>query len=256
MSKFWIGTGWKMNKTVAEARDYIEQLLPLLPAPSPDTALFVIPPFTAIAAVRAAIGAAPLRVGAQNMHWAEDGSYTGEISARMLEDAGADLVELGHSERRELFGETDEAINRKVKVALAHGLTPLVCVGDSVAERDAGAAADAIIRQTRLAFSGLAPRDIGRCLIAYEPVWAIGDAGVPASSGHVAAVHARMKAALAEMGGAGVPVLYGGSVNGANAADLASIAEVDGLFIGRAAWQARDFASIVTTVIAVRAGRR
>lgn len=257
MKDFWIGTGWKMNKTATEARDYIARLLPLLPKIPDDVAAFVIPPFTALSAVRDKLGTdAPILVGAQNMHWEEEGSFTGEISVRMLKDVGVDLVELGHSERRQHFGETDEAINRKVRLALDFGLTPLVCVGDSMAERDAGASAEAIIRQIRMAFSGLSAPEIGRCLIAYEPIWAIGDAGVPAEPDHVVAVHRRVKAVLAELGDHKVPLLYGGSVNADNAGALAGQPEVDGLFIGRAAWQAEGFADLIATVLSARARRR
>ena len=257
MKDFWIGTGWKMNKTATEARDYIATLLPLLPRMPEDAAAFVVPPFTALSAVRETLGTTrSILVGAQNMHWEEEGSFTGEISARMLKDAGVDMVELGHSERRQHFGETDEAINRKVRSALAHGLTPLICVGDSAAERDAGASAEAIIRQIRMAFFGLTAPEIGRCLIAYEPIWAIGDTGVPAEPEHIVVVHRRVKAMLAELSDHKVPLLYGGSVNAGNIRSLAGISEIDGLFIGRAAWQATEFARLIAAALSARANRR
>ncbi len=255
MKDFWIGTGWKMNKTAAEARSYIATLLPLLPDLPADVSVFVVPPFTALAAAREAAGSGPLLVGAQNMHWAEQGSFTGEISVTMLKESAVDLVELGHSERRQMFAETDEAINRKVKLALSHGLTPLVCVGDSAAERDASASAEAIIRQVKLAFAGLSPADIGRCLVAYEPIWAIGEAGVPATPEHVRVAQGRLQDALAELTHAKVPVLYGGSVNLDNAAALAAEPAVDGLFIGRAAWKAEGFAALIKAALSARAIR-
>ncbi len=255
MKDFWIGTGWKMNKTAAEARSYIATLLPLLPALPADVSVFVIPPFTALAAAREAAGSGPLLIGAQNMHWAEEGAFTGEISARMLAESAIDLVELGHSERRQMFGETDEAINRKVQAALSHGLTPLVCVGDSAAERDAGTSAEAAIRQVKLAFAGLSSADIGRCLVAYEPIWAIGDAGAPATPEHVRSVQGRLQDALAGVGSTKTPVLYGGSVNLDNAVALASEPAVDGLFIGRAAWKPEGLAALVKVALSARAMR-
>lgn len=253
MSTFWIGTGWKMNKTVAETFHYIANLKKRLPADSAgDYAFFVIPPFTALAAAREAIGAAPLLLGAQNMHWADAGAYTGEISAPMLKEFDIDLVELGHSERREYFGETDATINLKVKAALRHGLKPLLCVGDSAEERAAGASAEAVTRQVRLAFSGLSGSDVSRCLVAYEPIWAIGEGGVPATAQEARDVHVALHATLKELDAPFVPVLYGGSVNPDNAAALAVEPSVDGLFVGRAAWSPAGFASLISMVMAAR----
>lgn len=253
MSTFWIGTGWKMNKTVAETRRYIADLKTRLPTDAGgDYALFVIPPFTALAAAREAIGASPLLLGAQNMHWADAGAYTGEISASMLEEFDIDLVELGHSERREYFGETDAAINLKVKAALRHGLKPLLCVGDSAEERAAGASAEAVTRQVKLAFSGLSGSEVGRCLVAYEPIWAIGEGGVPATAEEAREVHVALHATLRGLGGPLVPVLYGGSVNPDNAAGLAAEPAIDGLFIGRAAWSPAGFASLISKVMTAR----
>jgi len=253
VSTFWIGTGWKMNKTVAETRRYVADLRARLPGEvSADYALFIIPPFTALAAAREAIGAAPVLLGAQNMHWAEAGAYTGEISAPMLEEFGIDLVELGHSERREYFAETDATINLKVKAALRHGFRPLLCVGDSAEERAAGASAAAVVRQVRLAFAGLAKGEINRCLVAYEPIWAIGEGGVPARPEEARCVHVAIHVALKELGAPSVPVLYGGSVNLDNAMALAGEPAIDGLFVGRAAWSAEGFASLISKVMAAR----
>lgn len=253
VSTFWIGTGWKMNKTVAETRCYIADLKTRLPCEvKGDYALFVIPPFTALAAAREAIGAAPVLLGAQNMHWAEAGAYTGEISASMLEEFGVDLVELGHSERREYFGETDATINLKVKAALRHGFKPLLCVGDSAEDRAVGASAAAVTRQVRLAFAGLTRGDIGRCLVAYEPIWAIGERGVAASPKEARDVHVALREVLGELGAPSVPVLYGGSVTPDNAASLAVEPAIDGLFVGRAAWSPEGFASLISRVLEAR----
>jgi triosephosphate isomerase len=252
LRKFWIGTGWKMNKTAAEARAYVAGLIDLLPPPRDDLSLFFIPPFTALAAAREAIGAAPLLLGAQNMHWAESGAYTGEVSAGMLKEFAVDLVELGHSERRAAFGETDATVNAKVKTTLRHGLRPLVCVGDSAMERDAGASAEAVVRQVKLAFAGVDASALGRCLVAYEPVWAIGERGVAAPPEHVRVAHTAIRRALQERTSHPVPILYGGSVNVENAGRLAMEQEVDGLFIGRAAWTARGLAGVIREVVAAR----
>ncbi len=252
MSKFWIGTGWKMNMTAAEARAYVAELLVLLPSPRNDLMLFIMPPYTALASAREAIGDAPLLLGAQNMHWAESGAYTGEVSAGMLVEFGVDLVELGHSERRAEFGETDATVNAKVKAALRHGLRPLVCVGDTAPERDAGASVETIVRQVKLAFAGLHAGELDQCLVAYEPVWAIGELGVPAQPEHVRSAHTAIRRALKERTTHHVPILYGGSVNVDNAASLAKEREIDGLFVGRAAWTAPGFAGIAGEVLAAR----
>jgi triosephosphate isomerase len=186
------------------------------------------------------------------MHWAPSGAYTGEISAAMLIDAGIDLVELGHSERRGGFGETDADLNRKVRAALHHGLRPLLCVGDSADERDAGASPETTVRQIKLAFAGLSDEDIGRCLVAYEPTWAIGEHGVAAAPEHIATVHAHIHEVLRDLTPHPVPVLYGGSVTYDNAFSLVSEPTVDGLFIGRAAWQPEDFVAIIEMITSAR----
>jgi triosephosphate isomerase len=253
---FWIGTGWKMNHTAAETRAYVTELLGRLPPRRQDVSVFVLPPFTALAAAREAIGAAPLLLGAQNMHWAERGAWTGEISARMLAEFQVDLIEIGHSERRSAFGETDATVNAKVKAALGVGLRPLVCVGDTAPERDAGASVESIVRQVKLAFAGVAASAMQRCLVAYEPVWAIGEGGTPARVEHVRAAHAVVRQAVALRTPHFVPILYGGSVSGANVAELAAEPEVDGLFIGRAAWTARGFAELIREALAARPAPR
>lgn len=252
LATFWIGTGWKMNKTVAETHRYISALRALLPPASEDFAFFVVPPFTALAAAREAIGDAPLLLGAQNMHWADAGAFTGEISAAMLSELSIDIVELGHSERRQLFGETDQALNLKVKTALRYRLRPLLCVGDTAEERDAGASAEAVVRQVKLAFAGLAPSDVGRCMIAYEPIWAIGEGGVAATPEHIREVHRAIDQAIAELAPGKAPVLYGGSVTADNAPELAAEATVNGLFIGRAAWDPTRFAAMIRSAMAAR----
>jgi triosephosphate isomerase len=253
--RFWLGTGWKMNKTRAEALAYCGTL-----RAAPDLAdlplrLFVLPPFTALAEVAAALGATPVLVGAQNCHWAEAGAWTGEISAGQVKDCGAALVELGHSERRAHFGETDAAINLKVKAVLAHGMMPLVCVGETALERDLDAAAVTVARQARMALAGIGATDLDRVLLAYEPVWAIGEGGEPATPAYAASIHAAIKQAVTDQAGRPVPVLYGGSVNPANAAALAAEPDIDGLFVGRAAWQPEGLLDLARQVAGVVGGR-
>ncbi len=253
MRMFWVGTGWKMNKTAAEASAWVAEVRRLLPQPPSGMVLFFVAPATALAAAREAIGPASLLLGAQNLHWEDRGAWTGEISAPMLKEFAVDLVEIGHSERRAHFAETDATVAAKVRAALRHGLRPLVCVGDSAAERAAGAAAEAVVRQTKLAFASLDADELGRCLVAYEPVWAIGEGSVAAEPDEIAPVHAALHRMLSARTAHAVPVLYGGSVNAENAGRLAATPGVDGLFIGRAAWNAAGFVDLVEKAHAARA---
>ncbi len=246
---FWIGTSWKMNKTLAEARGYARELTQADVFEDERLQGFVIPPFTALAQVCADLAESPVMVGAQNMHWADAGAFTGEVSPVMVADCGADLVELGHSERRQYFNETDVAVNRKVLAALAHGLRPLICIGESDDERSRGAAAETVLRQARMALHGVTEAQRDHVLLAYEPVWAIGEHGRPAQPEDIAPIHALLTEALPRCSGGGaIPVLYGGSVNPDNACTLAGLPEVDGLFIGRSAWNAPGYLSIARQI--------
>ena len=244
----WIGTSWKMNKTRAEARAFCDTLAASPVATSAAARLFVIPPYPSIAEAADALAGTAVRIGAQNMHWAEEGAWTGEVSARMIKDCGATLVELGHSERREFFNETDEAVSLKVAQALRHDLLALVCVGDTHAEHAAGATAAALRRQVTAALSKVDREAPGRIVIAYEPVWSIGEKGVPAEPDFVEAQHRLLKALTAELMGAPLDILYGGSVNPQNCVALARQPAIDGLFIGRSAWDAAGFIGIVESV--------
>ena len=254
MPPFWVGTGWKMNLTRPQAAGYAATLCasPLLAAS--DLRLFIIPPFTALATAADALAGTPVLVGAQNMHWADSGAHTGEISADMIVECGAHLVELGHSERRAGAGETDEQIGWKVRRALTAGLRPLVCVGETRLEREAGAAAETVVRQVRLALRDVAAAELRLCLIAYEPVWAIGTAGTPCTPGDAAPVHAAIRAALRGLadGAAIPPILYGGSVGPDNCAALAAEPQIDGLFVGRAAWRPDGLLTIAQTALDAR----
>ncbi len=246
----WIGTSWKMHKTIAEARVFAEALL-RSPIVRPGRVNpFVVPAFPSIAIVAGILAKTGVRVGAQNMHWEDEGAWTGEVSPVMVKDCGAQLVELGHSERRAFFNETNETVALKVEAALRHGLIALVCVGDTKTEREAGRTTEVIAHQTQMALSRVGPRAEGKVLIAYEPVWSIGDGGVPASAEFAEEQHRQLKSVVAEAVGAELPIIYGGSVNKRNCRDFVSQPHIDGLFIGRAAWDAEDFIDILGLVAA------
>jgi triosephosphate isomerase len=237
-----------MHKTMAEARAFAAELGRSRYATSDVVKPFVVPAFPSIATVAGVLAGTQILVGAQNMHWEDEGAWTGEVSPLMVKDCGAELVELGHSERRAFFNETDETIALKVEAALRHGLTALICVGDTKAEYEAGATAEVLARQTRLALGRVGREAQTRALIAYEPIWSIGDGGVAASPEFADEQHRRLKAVAAEVAGGELPVIYGGSVNLQNCGDLALQPHIDGLFIGRAAWDARDFIEILDCV--------
>ncbi len=253
-AKYYIGTSWKMNKTVREAIDYAKSLVRQLDTITglEQVQVFLVPPFTAIAAVKEHTLGRCL-VGAQNMHWCDWGAFTGEISAPMLVDLGADLIELGHSERREYFNETDGRINQKVLNAVKHGLRALVCVGEKADDKQFGVSGETLGRQVRIAVNRLAKADIARVWIAYEPVWAIGAEGVPAEPDYVRDMVAHIRKVLRDaLGRAGtqVPVLYGGSVSRDNAASILHHGGCDGLFIGRSAWEADGLVEIIRRCLA------
>ncbi|WP_027142229.1 triose-phosphate isomerase [Mesorhizobium sp. WSM3626] len=243
---YWVGTSWKMNKTLAEALDFAGALAGFVPGFDDRIQPFVIPPFTAVREVRQALSATRIKVGAQNMHWADAGAWTGEISPVMLNDCGLDLVELGHSERREHFGETDRTVGLKTAAAVKHGLIPLICVGETLAERESGKADAVLTSQVESALQFLEGEARGaKILFAYEPVWAIGDKGIPASSDYADKQQALIKKVAADLLPSAPPVLYGGSVNPGNAAELIGQPNIDGLFIGRSAWQAEGYIDIL-----------
>ncbi len=248
-----------MHKTIRESLQYVREVLELrdrIPG-AESVQLFVIPPHTAVGPVKQAAGQR-LWVGAQNMHWAAEGAYTGEISPVMLQELGVDLIELGHSERRHHFHETDSQVNRKVLAALEFGIRPLVCVGESSEERDAGVGAEAVIRQAGIALHGIGEGDASRLIMAYEPYWSIGTGGVPAGPDYVRQVCHRLREALVRFCGheaaSSIPLLYGGSVNLENASDLLDRGGVDGLFVGRTAWQPSGMATLIE--IAVRQAKQ
>lgn len=249
MTQKWIGTSWKMNKTKAQAQVFCEGLKTWLSNNQVNnTQCFVIPPFTYLDLVADQLKNSEVIVGAQNMAWAEGGAFTGEISAEMLTDCGATIVELGHSERREYFAETDARVNAKVKTALKHQLKPLICVGDTLEQKNSGCSVEAVLCQVKQSLFGLSQLEVSKVILAYEPVWAIGEHGQAASIKDVELVHCAIKAYLKSLGlglDGKVPVLYGGSVNPNNARDLIDCEFVDGLFIGRSAWQVEGYTQII-----------
>lgn len=242
----WIGTSWKMNKLLAEGRAFTEGLKAADAMRDPRIQRFVIPPFTLVREVKALLGGTSVKVGAQNMHWADDGAWTGEVSPVMLRDCGLDIVELGHSERREHFGETDETVGLKTEAAVRHGLIPLICIGETLAERESGRAREVLEAQVRGALGRLSgAQKAAPVLLAYEPVWAIGVNGIPATSDYADARQADIIAVAEDVLGRRVPCLYGGSVNPANCEELITCPHIDGLFIGRSAWNVEGYLDIL-----------
>ncbi|MDB5522385.1 MAG: tpiA [Rhizobium sp.] len=249
MRNFWVGTSWKMNKTLSEAKAFAGALAAADRDRDPRVQRFIVPPFTAMREVKQMLANTSVRVGAQNMHWDDAGAWTGEISPVMLRDCNLDLVELGHSERREHFGETDRTIGLKTVAAVKHGLMPLICIGETLAEREAGQA-DAVLRRQVEGALGLLEGDAKTkpILLAYEPVWAIGVNGIPATSDYADARHAMIADVAGSVLGATVPVLYGGSVNPGNCEELVRQPHIDGLFIGRSAWDVAGYLDILNRV--------
>ena len=246
MAQKWVGTSWKMNKTLAEAEAFARVLAAADADRDSRIQRFVIPPFTAVREVKAILAATSVKVGAQTMHWADSGAWTGEISAPMLKDCRLDMVELGHSERREHFGETDQTVGLKVEVAVRHGLIPLICVGETLADKKSGRATEILARQTRAALARLSGgQRQAEILIAYEPVWAIGETGVPAGADYADARQAEIAEIAADALGRRPPCIYGGSVSAENCAELIAMPHIDGLFIGRSAWAPEGYLDIL-----------
>ena len=244
--KFVCGN-WKMHKTQGEARELLRALLPLLAPLAGKVQVAVAPPFTALAAAAEALRGTAVDLAAQDVHWERQGAFTGEVSAAMLADAGCRHGIVGHSERRQLFGETDEAVRRKAGALLAAGIRPIVCVGETLAEREAGRTLEVVERQVRAALAGLPSQALAGLAMAYEPVWAIGT-GKTATTAQAQEVHAAIRAILRELGGPvadEVRIQYGGSVKPENAAELMSQPDVDGALVGGASLKAKDFLAIV-----------
>ncbi|AKJ63830.1 triose-phosphate isomerase [Kiritimatiella glycovorans] len=247
MRKMIVAGNWKMNKTVAEAADLVDALKIDL-AECQEVEVVVCPPFTALKPVSDRISETQIALGAQNMYWEREGAYTGEVSPAMLKEFYCRYVILGHSERRAYFGETDESVNRKLKAALENNLRPIMCVGETLEQRDADETADVVTRQVRQGLADVDPDDLRRVVIAYEPVWAIGT-GRTASAEQAQEVHALIRTLLVEKSNdtvaQSVRIQYGGSVKPNNAAELFACEDIDGGLIGGAALDARSFTDIV-----------
>lgn len=245
-TEYWIGTSWKMNKTLAEAQAFAEALAAADIERDPRIQRFVIPPFTAVRETKQILSECSVKVGAQNMHWADQGAWTGEVSPLMLTDCGLDIVELGHSERREHFGETDETVGLKTEAAVRHGLIPLICIGETLEEREGGRAREVLKAQVHGALGKLDDsQKSAPILLAYEPVWAIGENGIPATSDYADDRQGEIIAVAETVLGRRVPCLYGGSVNPGNCEELIQCPYIDGLFIGRSAWNVAGYLDIL-----------
>ncbi|WP_067134330.1 triose-phosphate isomerase [Microtetraspora malaysiensis] len=253
--EFWIGTSWKMTKSVAEAERFAAALAAGWPGHHGPLRLFVIPPYTHLNRVAGALRGSPVLVGAQDTSPWPDGAHTGDVSAAMIAETGAALVEIGHAERRRDHHETDDLVAAKVGAALEHGMRVMLCVGETQAIRDEGRALEHVTGQVRSAFARVRPEDRDRVLVAYEPVWAIGEGSRAATLPEVEPVHAAVRAVLKDLGQADPVVLYGGSVNSGNVDELARSAEVDGLFVGRAAWDPDGFLGLCATAVRALAAR-
>ena len=245
-----------MNKTASEAAAFVRQLKERLPALSTTVELVVAPPFTALESVRIALGpSSPIQLGAQNMFWEDRGAYTGEVSAPMLKDLGCRYVILGHSERRILFGEQGDCIQKKIRAALNHGLRPILCIGETLAERENGTTDDVLTQQLHDGLSGLTSEALAAVTIAYEPVWAIGT-GKSATVDQAVAAHRTIRRVLAATASPAIAdctrILYGGSVTPQSIEALLASDQVDGALIGGACLQVESFATIATVASAAR----
>ena len=248
MRKKILAANWKMNLTNIEAESYVEAFLNEIGEVN-DVEIVIIPSFTSIPTLVQASGKAPfIRLGAQNMHWEKDGAFTGEISATMLRALFVKYVVIGHSERRALFGETDEMVQKKVHTALEAGLRPIMCVGETLAERDAGSVQKVLRRQVEEGLKGVIADRLTEIVIAYEPVWAIGT-GRTATPAQAEEVHAFLRSLLVELfdqtAAGRMRIQYGGSVKPENAEELMREPNIDGALVGGASLDAHSFARIV-----------
>ncbi len=246
MRKKIIAGNWKMNKTPSEAKALIAEMRDKVAGAACD--VVICPTAVCIPAAAEAAEGSNIQIGAQNVHFAESGAYTGEVSADMLSEVGVKYVIVGHSERRQYFGETDETVNMRAKAAILKGITPIICVGESLTEREQGVTDDIVRRQTKIAFLGISAEQAESAVIAYEPVWAIGT-GKTATAEQADEVCGIIRETIKELYGSSVSdkirIQYGGSMNAKNAAELLSKPNIDGGLIGGASLKAEDFSVIV-----------
>ena len=252
--KLYFGSNLKMYKNIHDTVEYLQNLVGYTKDLSRDEIeLFIIPSYTTLESAAKNVDRTYVKIGAQNMCWEDEGQFTGEISPLMLKEIGIDLVMIGHSERRHVFGETDIEENKKVKAALNHGFTTLLCIGETAEEKSYGISPEVLRTQLKIGFHDIPVSQIPNIWVAYEPVWSIGVNGTPATADYAEEMHKVIKQTLLDIfgdAGADIPVLYGGSVNPENAVALSRCEEIDGLFIGRSAWDAERFADIMRAVLA------
>ena len=246
MRKPIIAGNWKMNKTPEEAKELVTALVPLVKNAKCD--VVICPPFVDLCAVKPIIAGTNIHLGVQNIHWAEKGAFTGEISADMLKAHGVEYAIVGHSERRQYFGETDATVNQRAKAAIAAGITPIICVGESLEQRESGVTNAVVSGQTKAALDGIEAKDVETLVIAYEPIWAIGT-GRTATDEQAQEVCFNIRENLRAQYGALVSrkvcILYGGSMNAKNCAGLLAQPDIDGGLIGGASLKVEDFAAII-----------
>lgn len=250
MRKPIIAGNWKMNKTVSEAVETCRNLDKMVQ--NKNVEVVVCPPFTALSAI-SAIGMSNVTIAAQNMSEAESGAYTGEVSVLMLRDVGCDYVIIGHSERRELYHETDQLVNKKARLALKHRINPIICVGETITQRRANETEEVVVRQVKAAFENIAAKDAVNVVLAYEPIWAIGT-GETASATDANAVISTVRKTLVEIYDQNIAdairIQYGGSVKSSNIKELMAQTDIDGALVGGASLDANEFAAIVNYNVA------
>lgn len=253
LNKLYMGTNTKMFKTIKETAEFLSKLYEnTKDIDRSELELFVIPSYTALDTARKTVNSEQIKLGAQNMCWEEQGQFTGEVSPLMLREIGIDLVMIGHSERRHVFGESDQEENKKVISAIHHGFTTLLCIGETEEDKENDIADEILRIQLKRGLKGVTELQAHKLWIAYEPVWAIGVNGKPASVEYADEKHAVIKQCLKELFGENIgfqiPVLYGGSVNNENAVNLIRMKHIDGLFTGRSAWDSDNFNKIIREV--------
>ena len=246
LRKVVIAGNWKMNKTPAEAKELIAAIAPLVKDAACD--VVACTPFVDLASAQEAAAGTNIQIGAENCHWEKSGAYTGEISAEMLSSMGVNIVIIGHSERRQYFGETDVTVQKRVRAALDAGLTVILCVGETLEQREQGITSELVAMQTKIALGGVSEEELKRVIIAYEPVWAIGT-GKTATAQQANEVCHTIREGIASVysqaAADGITIQYGGSMNAGNAAELLAQPDVDGGLIGGASLKPQDFATIV-----------
>lgn len=251
--KLYFGSNLKMYKNIQDTTKYLQDLVSYTKDISRDEMeLFIIPSYTTLESAVSKTDRDYVKLGAQNMCWEDEGQFTGEISPLMLKELGLDLVMIGHSERRHVFGESDAEENKKVQAALKHGFTALLCIGETAEEKNYGISPEVLRTQLKVGFHDVPASYVSQIWVAYEPVWSIGVNGTPASADYAEEMHKVIKSCLLEIfgeAGADIPVLYGGSVNPGNADELIVQPSIDGLFTGRAAWQADKFDKLIRSAM-------